>query len=179
MENDSQNVEKKKRRGRPRLRLFTPEVEAMYEACGVFDGVRTARTRQNVMYRQRAMDVLGVVRDERFKWLCDVAKVQADEPNAMKHSILAELGRIEDADKMRVVALQVCEMRPTAREAVQIVRNFRTGKQSKGDVTQLTNEIYRLIVDYLTRHPAMRFSQVSVALSSALEFNTRLAMRNE
>jgi hypothetical protein len=178
MENDSQNVEKR-RRGRPRLKLFTPEVESMFEACGVFDGVRTARTRQNVMYRQRAMDVLGVVRDERFKWLADFSKFDTDAPNAMKHSILAELGRIEDADKMRVVALQVCEMKPTAREAVQMIRNFRTGKQSAGDVKQLTNEIDRLIVDYLTRHPAMLFSQVCVALSSVLEFTTRLAMKNE
>jgi hypothetical protein len=62
---------------------------------------------------------------------------------------------------------------------VQMVRNFRTGKQSAGDVKQLTNEIDRLIVDYLTRHPAMLFSQVCVALSTALEFNTRLAMQNE
>lgn len=178
MENDSQNVEKR-RRGRPRLKLFTPEAEAMYEACGVFDGVRTTRTRQNLMYRQRAMDVLGVLKDERFKWLFDVAKVQADEPNAMRHSVLVELGRIKDEDEMREVALYLCETRPTAREAVQIVRNFRTGKQSQGDVNQLKEEIHRLMADYLTRHPAMPFRQVCDALSSVLDFATRLAMRNE
>jgi len=179
MENDSQNVETKKRRGRPRLKLFTPKQEAMYEMVGVFDGVRTARTRQNVMYRQRAMDVLGVVRDERFKWLADFSKFDTDAPNAMKHSILAELGRIEDADRMRVVALQVCEMKPTAREAVQLIRNFRTGKKSAGDVTQLKAEIGRVVDDYLTRHPAMLYSQVCVALSSVLDFTTELAMKNE
>ena len=178
MENDSQNVEKK-RRGRPRLKLFTPEVEAMYEACGVFAEARTARTRQNMMYRQRAMEVLGVVKDERFKWLCDVAKVQADEPNAMKHSVLAELGRIKDADKMRVVALQLCEMKATAREAVQTIRNFRRGKKSAGDIKQLETEIGCVVDDYLSRHPAMLYSQVCLALSSVLDRTTELAMRTE
>ena len=179
MENDSQNVETKKRRGRPRLKLFTPEVEAMYEACGVFDGVRTARTRQNVLYRQRAMDVLGVVRDERFKWLADFSKFDTDAPNAMKHSILAELGRIEDADKMRAVALQLCDMQPTAREAVQLIRNFRTGRKSAGDAQQLEAEIARVMADYLTRHPRMLFSRVCYALSSVLDRTTELAMKNE
>lgn len=178
LEEVSQNVEKK-RRGRPRLKLFTPEQEAVQEMVGTFDGVRTTRTRQNWMYRQRAISVLGVLKEERFKWLFDVAKVQADEPNAMKHSVLAELGRIEDADVMQAVALQVCEMRPTAREAVQMIRNFRTGKKSAGDVKQLEAEISRAVDDYLSRHPAMLYSQVCVALSSVLNCTTKLAMRNE
>lgn len=179
MEENSQNVVKKMKRGRPRLKLFTPEEEAVHQAVGTFNGVRTTRTRQNWMYRQRAMYVLRVHEDERFKWLADNAKVTADAPNAIKHSILAELGRIEDADVVKAVALQICEMKPTTREAVQIVRNFRTGKKSAGSVRQLESEIHRLIENYLTRHPAMSFSRVCDALASALELTTKLAMKNE
>jgi hypothetical protein len=178
VENDSQNVETKKKRGRPR-KILKPEHEAACRSIGEFDNARTRRSQQDVQYMWRATSLLDAHKDSRFKWLFDLEAVMNNRPNAKRRAILAALGRIDGDDVMRGVALYICEQRPTAREAVQIIRNFRLSNQSTGDVKQLKDELDRLIADYTTRHPAMPFSRVCEALSSVLNFAMELAMQNE
>ncbi|HEY0322812.1 MAG TPA: hypothetical protein VGC66_17795 [Pyrinomonadaceae bacterium] len=180
MEKVSEHTMKQKRRGgRPRLKLFEPKIEETFEGLGVYDGSGTERNRQNWMYRQRAICLLNVIKDKRYKWLFDTAKVQAGAPRAEKMSILAELGRIQDPDIMRAVALCLCEEKPTTRDAVHRIRRFRTGKRSEGNVRQLEYEIRNLVADYLNRHPEMLFSRACDALASALNHVAELAQKQE
>ena len=59
----------------------------------------------------------------------------------MRHTILAELGRIEDEDDLRSIARQICELKPGSKEAVAMIRQWRTGKSPSGDAISLTNAL--------------------------------------
>ncbi len=151
------------RRERGRPAKMTPEQVAICDS--MFPEVKTRRGQQNIIYRLRAMSILR--EDSRFLWLIDPEKAIQGKPGSWRPSILAELGRLEDQDAMRAVALRICELKPKARQAVSMIRRARTGAKGDGDAVSLSHAIIRTISDYLAAHPATTWQQVYAALGNA------------
>ena len=61
----------------------------------------------------------------------------------MRHTILAELGRIDDEQAREVMALYLCEHKPTTRQAVALIRQYRLGTRPQGSPRQLAAVIQR------------------------------------
>jgi hypothetical protein len=145
-ENLSENpIQPKRRRGRPRL----------------FDGKPT-RNEQNLFYAQVAQRILI---DERFKWI------------HQGKTLLAELGRINDPATMIKIADAITSERrtcpnrkpwPTTQMLRRIVRQWRRGQNAIGSNEELIKESEALIQDYRERHPKLKKSQVTKALSFVL-----------
>jgi hypothetical protein len=119
----SEAASEKRKRGRPRL------IPA--SMLGVVDfatSCRTARGKQDVYYRLRAIHVLAG--DERFSWLADSRAMEDGSPNAWKPSILSELGRFQSDATLRAFALALCEIRPrpTSKAAVSMLRRARLAR---------------------------------------------------
>jgi hypothetical protein len=155
----SENFSKK--RGRPRL--LEPGILKVVSAA---TDAHSLRHKQDVHYRLRALGVL--LDDSRFIWLCDGERMRAGLSHSYRPTILAALGRIADEADMRDVALELCETKPKARDAIQIVRRWRLGDRKPGDALQLANEIVGTINGYLSRHPTT-WQQVKGALAMAQE----------
>ncbi len=151
------------RRGRPRL--LSPFLEAGYRRA--LGRPATRRTVQNFAYFHRAWDVLGLVTlpaDSPLHWLHDHDR--DGRPRATKHTILAELGRIEDEDELREAAGLICAMRPRTRQAVTYIRRWRIGER-RGSAPQLAAELVRVVYDYLRRYPLTEPTDVQAALAAA------------
>jgi hypothetical protein len=155
------------KRGRPAV--VSAELEATFTALGLFTNCHTRRSKVNVFYRQRALSVL---RDGDFKWLFDEVAIMA-ETGGDKHwrpVILTELGRIEDEDAMQRIAAELCETKPKTRDAVLMVRRWRTGSDdAAGDPLKLANEVIASVNDFMKRFPKTSKEQVKSALLTALD----------
>ena len=148
--------------GRPPL--MSVEQEAFLTACGLFTNSTTRRSKMNVFYRQRAVSILS---EGDYKWLFDEEKVMSDGGDKYwKPTILTELGRIENDDDLRAVASQLCERKPATRDAVLMVRTFRTGGLPAGDSIQLANEIIQTINRYRHSHADVTKQDVVDALEA-------------
>jgi hypothetical protein len=152
------------KRGRGRPRLFDcPENAA---ALRMFPDVKTRRGQMNKLYFLRALQVLDYAPD--YAWLCpSQAEVRAGV--CMRVTIMAELGRIEDDDTLRAVAADLCEAKPTARQAVVMVRRFRTGRGCPGDALTLADVLIGCLNDYVNRHAGMTRQMVRGALATVAE----------
>jgi hypothetical protein len=150
-----------RRRGRPR-KVFGPEgYGALMAAIGITDQT-TRRGQQDALYRMRAVHLLG----DDYPWLVDKEKMEAGgNAKAWKPIILAELGRIEDERHLRTCARQLCEIRPTSKDAVRRIRKWRVGTKP-GDENQFRDELARVINDYRRRHPDFTYAEVRVVLNS-------------
>jgi hypothetical protein len=155
-----------KKRGRPKA--FPDELMKLYEAGGLFLDVGSERQRQNIAYRMRAA---GLLKDdpERFGWLYDLRAGQRGEKKAWKPTILSELGRIRDDEELKEVASEVCKLRPKTRDAVSMIRRYRTGKTAPVDVLGLTLRITDAIDEYVASHPDTTWRQVKEALKDAYD----------
>jgi hypothetical protein len=138
----------KRMRGRPRL----------------FAGKPT-RNEQNLCYARMAYEVLSQFPQGRFEWICK------------SRTLLTELGRIKDPKEMICIADAIsCERRtwpnrkpwPTAQMLRRIVRQWRVGQESSGSQEELARELEALIQDYRERHPKLKKSEVTKALSYVL-----------
>ena len=107
--------------------------------------IKTRRGRQEMVYASRAAG--GLMADKRFVWLTD------EKDPLKKKSILSELGRIENEEDLKAVALQICELKPKVKEGVAMVRRWRTGKTPKADRRSLRSHILKGVNDYLLTHP--------------------------
>jgi ribosomal protein L31E len=88
-----------------------------------------------------------------------------------KWHILTEIGRVCQShgdDDAKTIALRICELKPKAKDAVRMIRQWRTGKRAKGKASRLLKEIVQTINDYLQRHPETSLVQVDTALVAAL-----------
>lgn len=150
-------------RGRPRTILDDDLTIARYVA----EPKTTLRHLHNVHYRTRAIRFLA--EDPSFSWVCDGPAMQAGKAHAWKPTILSELGRIANLDDMRAVAKELCQKRPKTKDAVAMIRRFRTGVNSQGDVLKLAETLERTINDYLQHHPAMSWKDIRAALVDVLE----------
>jgi hypothetical protein len=140
----------------------------MREVIGLHIDLHTERSRQNVHYRERALLRLGFGKEAGFQWLADFERMKAGKPHAWRKTILAELGRIEDEDDFRAIALRICELKPKTHDAVAMIRDARFGRHRVGRPDDLANELVSCINDYMTRKRATEWLGVIEALEIAL-----------
>src|SRR5262245_934357 len=126
-------VAEKPKRGRPRV--FDPEtIDFVLKGSGCER--KSRRAKQDYLYRVRALGALGTDRlfDERVRWIIDPQKCRAERVDALRPTVLAELGRLVDPDEIRQAALWLVEQEPrTSRMAVAFLRQYR-GKNAPADV---------------------------------------------
>ena len=148
-----------KNRGRPPVM----DKEALEMVAFVAPDVKTHRGKLNIFYRQRAVFVL--VYDPRFSWIVDEKKMLAGT-GEWKQGILSELGRIENKEDMKLMALEICKLKPKTKAAVAIIRRWRTGKESTGSIDKT---IVRAINSYIERYPETPWTEVEDALLATLD----------
>jgi hypothetical protein len=155
------------RRGRPPV---------MGKASGewvdmVFPEVRTQRGKHNHFYGWRAVKLLRK-HHPRYGWLVGTEEEIRDGVRGDRLTILAELGRIEDDDYLLLVAADICCRKPTAAEATRIIRHYRTGREPKDAVQEMTDIVCKAVNSYLRCHLTVTHREAFMALeNAALEFN--------
>jgi len=127
------------------------------------------RSIKNVYYQSGALSALRSTCDdskttgEAIEEICDRFP-GIGRPNALKVSILAELGRIDDQDAIVAVAREISERSLSAKDAVLMVRQWRLGEPKEGDLLQLHDEIANAINNFWKRFPKTPTSTVINAL---------------
>jgi hypothetical protein len=129
------------------------------------------RTRHNKFYQMRAMHVLGVTLEddtpEAYLWIWGKPNVPRSGDHRVKWTVLAELGRFEDEELMREVAVRICELKLTTRDALRRLRQFRTGRIKSGDALELANAVIATINDYMNTHAGLSADDILDALNTA------------
>lgn len=146
----TENISQNRKPGRPRK--FSADIEAISDAIGLFTDSKTRRNRLNILHRQRALSVMGN-NAEGLTWLFDKEGFQRGSVK-IKQGILSELGRIDDDESLIAIARQLCELKPTTREAVAMVRRWRLGKDGVGSAPDLAQAMLNAYNDYLMRYPS-------------------------
>jgi hypothetical protein len=111
--------------GRPRL--FPKEKEAEYRALFEMREDSTLRTLQNRMNWGYALNLLcdgpmATVISQRWVWLLRPNRNGVAEA---RKSILSELGRVKQDEALKVFADALCERKPTAQDAIRMLRCWR------------------------------------------------------
>ena len=156
MENISQNPPSKKR-GRP---CTIPEWERRLNH-DVY-ARRSPRHLNNTVYKTRAIAL--VKNDPRFEWLLSDEATIMQGKGHMRQTILSELGRIEQAHAREAMALYLCEHKPTARQAIALIRQYRRGTRPRGSVLHLADVISRAVQTYQAEHVPLSDDEVYQAL---------------
>ena len=156
----SEKFSEKPKRGRPRA--FSETMEHAYQAYGLFTDTKTRRGRVNICYRQHALYVIKG--DPRLAWLFDSELIRTQEHAPFRRTILTELGRIPNDEDLRAVALRICELKPTTKEAVAMIRRFRLGRPAVGSVEGLWDVLARTINEYQASHPEITRTEMLRAL---------------
>jgi hypothetical protein len=156
----SENFSESRRRGRPPR--HGPEVMTMMR--GLFPEARTVRSIQNKWFLVQAQRVLR--HEPELTWLLDLdpSTHAIQKGGAYRMTILQELRRIEDEGVMKAVARRLCELKPSTREAVAMIRRFRLGRSAPASVNQLVDALAQTIDDYRMRHPQITDAQIHEAL---------------
>lgn len=115
----SENKISKNKRGRPSI--FDPDKKRILEE--LFPKTRTTRGLQNNFYMGRVLYLIKG--DEKFQWLFD------REKSIVRQTILAELGRVKEVEDLLIMARRICELKPTSRDGVRLIRNWRLQKKGK------------------------------------------------
>lgn len=152
MENFSLNTPARTR-GRPRK-----ESAAWWTAVDRMEGRHTShRHRANSIYGAQAYTVL---KDEpRCAWLREEGR----------GTIMNELGRIAYAPDIVAMALYLCEHRPSTRQAVAMIREFRLATRPPGTSADLQAVLWQALETYLATHAAMSSAQVQQALEAVAQ----------
>lgn len=157
-----ETVSEKPRRGRPSV--FSREE---YDLVSCYSPeVRTRRGRQNRLYMHRAMGALGDGEDDRFHWLHPPREAVMKRGARLRKRILSELGRIDDDDDLREMALVICEQKPTAKKAVAWIRRFRGASKKSAPGLDLTRRLIHCINDYCETHPETTRQQIETVLEN-------------
>ena len=152
----------KTKRGRPAE--FTEE--EMQQAELAAGRPMSKRQLQTVAYRQRAIRAL--IDDDRFSWLIDRQASERGD-GTWKPAILAELGRLDGPELIEAAALELCQRRPTTKEAIAFVRQLRGARPSPGTTKGLTDAIIHAIDSYRERRPGVGLQGVREAIWGVLE----------
>jgi hypothetical protein len=113
----TENISIKPKRGRPYL-LFT-DANDKREWKKLNPDVRTERTLVNRVHFWHSLSALGEGLEPEFIWLADA------KSDRFKHTILTELGRVDEDEEIRDLAGSICEMKLTTAEAVSFIRDCR------------------------------------------------------
>ena len=151
----TENISIKPKRGRPYL-FFTDAADKR-EWKKHYPDVRTDRTLVNRLYSDRALSVLGDGRKPEYIWLADV---KADR---FKHTILTELGRVDEDDEIRDLAGFICEKKMSTSEAVSFIRDCR-GVLKPATQQGITRALYRAVNRWRAANPSGTSAQVLDAL---------------
>ena len=147
----------KRGRGRPPIM----DAAAVAQIEKFFPHIKTRRGKQDMDYR--ALAAFALKDDPRFIW------VMGEKGTNGKPAILSELGRCFLPDTMRTVALKICELKPkTTKDAVALIRSWRTGKQPERKPFDLGNHIISTINEYKSRHSEMPWSDIENVLRVVL-----------
>ena len=148
------------KRGRGRPSKFPAELLSAGEA----QGVTTRRGQQDRIYG--ALVISDIMErygsDPRRGWL-------VNEETA-RWSVLAELGRLREQrgdDAFWEAVAWVLENRPRVKEAVAVLRRYRTGKSAPGSDIGLYRALVETIDAYRSRHPETGWDQVESAIRMA------------
>ncbi len=152
----------RRRRGRPMV-----HPEQLLNLARRYSGASTVRGRQNFLYMTRAIRVLDYEPD--FCWLVGTRDDINTGKKVIRNTILVELGRIEDEDDLKVIARQVCEIKPRCKDALVMIRRWRTGKTLTGDAMSLTKAIIRTVEDYCAARCGTTLQIVLAALANAAD----------
>jgi hypothetical protein len=152
----------RRKRGRPVVHS-----EQLLNLAHRYSGASTVRGRQNFLYMTRAIRVLDYEPD--FYWLVGTREEISAGKKILRNTILVELGRIEDEDDLRVIARQVCEIKPRCKDALVMIRRWRTGKTLAGDVLSLTKAVIQTVEDYCAARADTTLQIVLAALANAAD----------
>src|SRR5579884_2340773 len=152
----------RRKRGRP---VVHPE--QLLNLASRYSGASTVRGRQNFLYMTRAIRVLDYEPD--FYWLVGSRQEISAGKKLLRNTILVELGRIEDEDDLRVMARQICEIKPRCKDALVMIRRWRTGKTRAGDAESLTKAIVQTVEDYCAARSGTTLQIILAALANAAE----------
>ena len=147
----SENFSEKKKRGRPRL--LHPEHEKSLRQGNSYCDIRTI---YNKDYATRAQTVLGIKPnnppDFPFLWLGDFSKIEIgkSQQRGYRKTILAELGRIGDDRNLIEAATEICNRKPTAEDAIEMIRGWRLGRASVS--VSLESTVRKAIENYRKKH---------------------------
>lgn len=111
---------------------------------------KSHRHKADAIYEARALS--GILDDPRFEWLCSDGATIRQGKGHMRHTILAELGRIADEQDREVLARSLCEHKPTTRQALALIRQHRLGTRPPGHAAQLADLLRRTITTYQAEH---------------------------
>lgn len=89
-----------------------------------------------------------------------------------KKTILIELGRLEDVDLIRKVALFICEKELTTTEAVAHIRQLNVSSKPKGSVHNLAKALAKSIDEYKSKHSDVTDEMVQESLNIIFLENT-------
>lgn len=154
--NDSETASEKPKRGRPR-RLSREGDDVMRSLYAD----KSERQRNNLAHAINAAQRLRHHPDYAggaFLWLWNPGE------DDLKHTILSELGRIEDDGEMVLVARDLCAMQPKTKDAVTIIRRLRLGEREPRPY-QLQDELVATINDFWKRFPKTTRAEVLDALA--------------
>jgi hypothetical protein len=152
-----ENISEKRPRGRPR-KATRAEWASTIDVHG-----KSYRRKANYIYEIRA---IGRISDDpRFEWLCSDGPTIMAGKGHMRRTILSELGRIEDAEEREQLALYLCELQPTTREAIAILRRYRIGRPPPGTVDGLADGLRTTLNTYLRTHTELSWDDVREALA--------------
>jgi hypothetical protein len=153
MINISETVSETRRRGRPRVfkaaTFNNLRRELRREHPDVSD-----RTIENRLYQYRAQQLLDQPKHQPWsRWLVDPQAILQGKRGSYRQTILQALGRLEDDADLVAVAEVICERKPTAHEAVRMIRYARRGQKPEGSPDDLADRLIAVLNDY-RRHSA-------------------------
>ena len=153
----SEIISETRQRGRPPV-MDEAQVK-LAEFCT--ENKVTHRHKLNIHYRQRALSLL--MDQKQFSWLLD-SKIMAETGRIRKTTILAELGRIQNDENLKVFALEICKRKPTTGAAVAMLRRARGVSEEAGNAEGVAHAIRVALNAYITRHPSTPWPDVTAAL---------------
>jgi hypothetical protein len=161
LEAASENTPKRKR-GRPR---HFPESEMQFARKLHQPEKRSGRGLQNFIYQARAQGVIESLLPTypELRWLYDPKAIRRGK-SAFHQTIMQELGRIPDDAVLVRRARDMCNLRPTSREAVKLLRRARLQQGAKGSVEELTEVLRSAVNNYLRWHPDLTLADARAAV---------------
>jgi hypothetical protein len=59
--------------------------------------------------------------DPTFGWLIDAARLEAGDATGFQRELLTALGKIDDPDRRRAIALELCRLRPAVKDGIKMI----------------------------------------------------------
>ncbi len=151
-----------RKRGRPAVYS-----EQQMNLARQYSDASTVRGKQNFLYMTRAVNVLAY--EPEFYWLVGTREEISGGKRVFHNTILTELGRIDDDYNLRAIARQICEIKPRCKDALVMIRRWRTGKTLPGDAGSLTKAIIQTVEDYCAVRSDTTLQIILAALANAAD----------